>query len=69
MEQWITDKKDPVVNSAFTFNLNKLDRLDIPYVSLKIRNLFFGKSTSYLLHNIYILYSLLCEKVIRAQSV
>lgn len=31
MEEWIMYKKDPIVHSAFTFNLNKLDRLDIPY--------------------------------------
>lgn len=43
MEEHVIYRKDPIVNNAFTFNLNQLDRLDIPYVSLKMRNLFLGK--------------------------
>lgn len=43
MEEHIIYKKDSVVSNAFNFNLNLLDRLDIPYVSLlKMRNLFWG---------------------------
>lgn len=71
MEEHITYKKYSIANNAFNFNLNQLDRSDIPYVSLlKMRNLFLGgkKGTSYLLCDICIWYFFVCEKFIRAQS-
>lgn len=45
MEEHITYKKDLIVNNAFTSNLNQLDRLGIPYVPLKMRNIFLGTLT------------------------
>lgn len=43
MEEHIIYKKDSIVNNAFNFNLNQLDRPDIPYVSLlKMRNHSWG---------------------------